>query len=75
MGDPVGTCFALLVLKRSNLAKDLQLAVRERPPRPMPGISEPVILQGPDIFLGQTSKSHPPAPPIGSSITLTPQTK
>jgi hypothetical protein len=75
MGDPVGTCFALLVLKRSNLAKDLQLAVRERPPRARPDISGPIILQGPDVFLGQTIKPHPPAPPIGQSITLTPQTK
>ena len=75
MPDPVGTCFALLVLKRSNLAKDLQLAVQESPPRSMPDISGPIILQGPDAFLGQTGKPHIPAPPLGPSITQTPQAK
>lgn len=75
LGDRVGTCFALLVLKRSNLAKDLQLAVQEPPPRVMPDLSGPVILQGPDAFLGQTVKPHAPAPPLDQSITLTPQTK
>lgn len=87
MGDPVGTCFALLVLKRSNFAKDLQLAVRERPSRPMAGVSGPTILQGPDVFLGQSGKRRspavmpgmsgaPPSPPaLGPSIIQTPRDK
>ncbi len=75
MPDPTGTCFALLVLARSNVAKDLQLTVQESPPRPMPDISGPTILQGPDAFLGQTGKPHVPPPPLGPSITQTPQTK
>jgi hypothetical protein len=75
LGDPVGTCLALLVLKRSNFAQDLQLAVQEPGSRPMPEISLPIIREGPDVFLGQTNKPRPPAPPIGPSIAVTPQTK
>jgi hypothetical protein len=66
-GNPVGTCFALLVLKRSNFAKDLQLAVQEPPSRPNPDLSGPVILQGPDAQLGQLGKSQAPAPLVGSA--------
>lgn len=76
LGEPVGTCFALLVLKRSNFTKDLQLAVQERPSSPMPNVSGPTILQGMDAFLDQTSQPQRPAsPPLGPSITQTPKTK
>lgn len=71
-GDPVGTCFALLVLKRSNFAKDLQLTVQEQP---APEVSGPVILQGADVFLNRIDKPKPPPPPLGSSLTRTPPTK
>jgi hypothetical protein len=47
---PVGTCFALLILKRSNLVSDLQLTVRQPPPRPGPG--GPTIVEGRDAILG-----------------------
>jgi hypothetical protein len=87
MGDPIGTCFALLILKRSNFAKDLQLAVQESPSHSMPGLSGPTILQGKDAFLKPTGK--PPgaasmpgtairpgsAAPLGPSITQTPNNK
>jgi hypothetical protein len=62
-GDPVGTCFALLVLKRSNFAKDLQLAVKEPPSHPLPDVSGPTILQGLDAFMGQTGK-----PPVATPM-------
>jgi hypothetical protein len=86
-GNPVDTCFALLILKRSNFAKDLLLTVKEPPSHPMPAISGPTILQGPDAFLGQTGKSQDlapasgtaispsPSPPLGPSIIRTPKTK
>jgi hypothetical protein len=73
--DPVPTCFALLVLKRSNFAKDLQLAVQEPPSPAMSDVSGPIILQGPDAFLGQSRKPQGPVQPLGPSITRTPQTK
>jgi hypothetical protein len=86
-GDPVGTCFALLVLKRSNFAKDLQLAVQETPSSPMTGIAGPTIVQGMDAFMQGTAKPkappsmpgtaiRPAAPkPLGPSITQTPNSK
>jgi hypothetical protein len=70
--DPVETCFALLILKRSNLAKDLQLAVNEPPSRPKPAVSGPTILQGLDALLGQTSKSQSPAPLEGTAKSPSP---
>lgn len=87
MNDTVSTCFALLILTRSNFAKDLQLAVQEPPSRPMPAVSGPknlqkpdasgpTILQGPDAFLGQTRKPERPAStPLGPSIKQIPKTK
>ena len=87
MGGVVGTCFALLVLRRSNFAQDLQIAVQKRPSPPTPDISGPTILLGPDVFLGQTSKANQPAsmpstalcpgaaPPLGPSISQTPNPK
>ncbi|MGH7172687.1 MAG: hypothetical protein ACRELG_20595, partial [Gemmataceae bacterium] len=50
------TCLALLVLKRSNFAKDLQLTVQEQPLPLMPERTGRTILQGRDAFLGQTRK-------------------
>ena len=70
MGEPVGTCFALLILKRSNFAKDLQLAVQEPPSRPMPDMEGPVILQGMDAILRGTGK--PQAPPSMSGAASRP---
>jgi hypothetical protein len=56
-GGPVGTCFALLILKRSNLARDLQLAVpsepTRRPSEEMQGVGErnaPAAPPGPTII-------------------------
>lgn len=68
MGEPVGTCFALLILKRSNLAKDLQLAVQEAPPRRVPDLSGPTILQGRDALLRATGKLPGPASMPGTAI-------
>jgi hypothetical protein len=51
---PIGTCFALLILKRSNPAHDLQLAVGE-PPRRGPDVTGPTVIQGPDAALGPTT--------------------
>jgi hypothetical protein len=51
---PVGTCFALLILKRSNLAHDLQLTVQS-PPGRGGDLDGPTILQGPDAALGPTT--------------------
>jgi hypothetical protein len=67
MGDVIGTCFALLILKRSNFAKDLQLAVEAQPgqeqlSRPWPDMSSPIAPPGASSRLG---------PPI----TRTPNTK
>lgn len=73
--DPATTCFALLVLKRSNLAKDLHLAVQDPQSPAMPEVCEPIILQGVDTFLGQTGRPRSPAQPLGPSITQTPPTK
>lgn len=87
MGGPVGTCFALLVLKRSNFAKDLQLTVQEAPSRSMPDIAGPTIVQGIDAFMQRSSqpRSSPSMPgtairpgaskPLGPSITRTPNSK
>lgn len=76
LGDPAGTCFALLILKRSNFTKDLQLAVQERPSSPMPNVSGPRILEGMDAILEQNRKPQAPATPLlGPSITQTPKTK
>ena len=52
--SPIGTCFALLILKRSNLAHDLQLAVGE-PPRRGAAVTGPTVIQGPEAALGPTS--------------------
>lgn len=57
---PIGTCFALLILKRSNLAHDLQLAVGE-PPRRGPNVAGPTVIQGPDAALGPTTTRRGPA--------------
>ncbi|MGH7223980.1 MAG: hypothetical protein ACRELF_12185, partial [Gemmataceae bacterium] len=85
--DPVGTCFALLILKRSNLAKDLQLVVQEAPSGSMPDVSGPTIVQGMDAFsrpsgkrqappsMPGTASGPVPSPPLGPSITRTPNTK
>ena len=87
MGEPVGTCFALLILKRSNLAADLQLAVQERPGSPMLEATGPIILQGRDAILGQTARPRTPSllpgtagsattsPALGPSITRTPKNR
>lgn len=86
MGDPVETCFALLILTRSNFTKDLQLAVQNRPSPPMPNLSGSTILQGPEARIGQTEKpktatpmpiiiNRPiPSPPVGPAIIRTPNT-
>jgi hypothetical protein len=75
IADPAATCFALLVLKRSNLARDLKLTVQEPPSPSLPDVAGPTILQGPDAFLGQTAKPRDPARPLGPSIMRTPRTK
>lgn len=60
---PIGTCFALLILKRSNLAHDLQLAVGE-PPRGGPDFTGPTVIQGPGAALGPTTtRRGPPGMP------------
>jgi hypothetical protein len=60
---PIGTCFALLILKRSNLAHDLQLAVGE-PSRRGPDVTGPIVIQGPDAALGPTTtRRGPPGMP------------
>jgi hypothetical protein len=86
MGDVVGTCFALLILKRSNFAADLQLAVRQ-PPAPQRDLTGPTILQGVDAMQGLAGKPKPPPPMqgttggtpspsgLGPSITRTPGSK
>jgi hypothetical protein len=66
LGDVIGTCFALLILKRSNFAQDLQLAVKEPPgqeesSRPWPDMSSPTV----------PPSLAPPGPPI----IRTPNTK
>jgi hypothetical protein len=58
--DPVGTCFALLVLRRSNFAHDLQLTVKGQPPRRGPQPTEPAIIQGPEAALGPTTAPRQP---------------
>src|SRR5579883_374952 len=85
--DPVNTCFALFILKRSNFAKDLQLAVNEHPSHPIPAVSGPTILQGPEALTRQTGKTEslsplsgtvvsPTTPPsLGPSVTQTPKSK
>jgi len=70
------TCLALLVLKRSNFAKDLRLTVQEQPSPLMPEISGRTILQSPDAFSGQTRKLQRPAVlPLDPSMLQTPKTK
>ncbi len=75
--DPVGTCFALLVLRRSNLARDLQLTVRDKPRR-APEPAGPSIIQGPDAALvpkpDVTSPGRAPKPLEGIT-TQTPKDK
>jgi hypothetical protein len=65
---PVGTCFALLILKRSNVARDLQLAIKQlgpnRDPNPANG---PTILKGPGAGLGGTTVA--PKPPLQGTTT------
>lgn len=74
MSDPIATCFALLILKRSNFAKDLQLAVQP-PASPLPALSNgPTILQGPSSLRG-TVISPSPSSALGPSITRTRQSK
>jgi hypothetical protein len=57
---PIGTCFALLVLRRSNLARDLQLTVQSQPPRRDPRPAEPSIIQGPEAALGAATTRREP---------------
>jgi hypothetical protein len=83
----IDTCFALLILKRSNFAQDLQLAVEEPHARPLREITGPIILQGPAALQGLSGKpAHPPVmpgtaggasspPALGPSITRTPGNK
>jgi hypothetical protein len=59
--SPVGTCFALLILKRSNVAHDLQLTVQESKPRRDTGLDGPTILQGREAVLGATTGQRRPA--------------
>ncbi|MGH7169546.1 MAG: hypothetical protein ACRELG_04625 [Gemmataceae bacterium] len=75
LGDPIGTCFALLILKRSNFAKDLQLAVQESPSRPLSDVSGPTILQGMDAFMRPTGKPHSPNSLSGTAIEPRPATR
>lgn len=75
MGEPVGTCFALLILKRSNFAKDLQLAVQEPPSRAMSDVSGPIILQGMDAFSRPIGKRHGPSTMPGTAIGPSPSTQ
>jgi hypothetical protein len=69
---PIGTCFALLVLRRSNLAHDLQLTVKGQPPRRRPQPTEPAIIQGPEAALGPkpdiTGAGRAPKPLEGTTI-------
>jgi hypothetical protein len=86
LGEPVSTCFALLILKRSNFAHDLQLAVQEPPSRPVRDLGRPTIVQGRDAILGSTGKPPStvampgtaggvaPSNPLGPSIARTPNT-
>jgi hypothetical protein len=83
----VDTCFALLILKRSNFAQDLQLAVQQPPSPPKGEGLGPTIIQGRDAIEELTNRPVPsPAPPsttstttppstLGPSITRTPQKK
>jgi len=83
----IDTCFALLILKRSNFAQDLQLAVEVPHARPLREITGPIILQGPAALQGLSGKpAHPPEmpgtanganspPALGPSITRTPGSK
>ncbi len=73
--NAVDTCFALLILNRSNFAPDLQLAVQQPPARPKGGSMGPTIIQGRDAIEGLTTK--PPLSPLPPSTTgtTTPSTK
>ncbi len=85
--NAIDTCFALLILKRSNFAPDLQLAVQEPPARPKGGSMGPTIIQGRDAIEGLTTKPSPspalpsttgataPSTKLGPSITRTPEKK
>jgi len=66
--SPVGTCFALLVLKRSNLAHDLQLTVQGQPTRRDAGLNGPTILQGPDALRGSTTTPRGPVGIQGTTV-------
>jgi hypothetical protein len=63
---PVGTCFALLILKRSNFAKDLQLTVRNP--------STPGFTSRPSdaAALPGTARRPRPTPALGPGVTQTP---
>ncbi len=66
--SPVGTCFALLILKRSNVAHDLQLTVQSHSPRGGAALGGPTILQGRDAFIGPTTTQRSPAGMSGTTI-------
>jgi hypothetical protein len=82
--SPIGTCFALLILKRSNVAHDLQLAVQGQPKRKPADPLGPIITQGPGTVLspiasGKGPKEMPgtgvretPAKPLGPTTTQSP---
>ncbi len=66
--SPVGTCFALLILKRSNLAHDLQLTVQGQSPRRGLDLTGPTIRQGADAPLASTTTRQGPAPLQGTAL-------
>ncbi len=65
---PVGTCFALLVLKRSNLAHDLQLTVQGQAPSRGAELGGPTIRQGPGATLGPTTAPRGSADMPGTAV-------
>jgi hypothetical protein len=67
---PVDTCFALLVLRRTNLAPDLTATLRQRPPqgtsaRPPGGPSGGVTTRPGPSGLGPAGPASPPGPALG----------
>jgi hypothetical protein len=68
--SPVGTCFALLILKRSNVAHDLHLTIQGASPQREPGLSGPAILQGTDSLQGSPTRDRSITPPRGLGPTM-----
>src|SRR5262249_17411446 len=58
--SPIGPCFALRVLRRSNRAQDLHPPVRSQPPHHGPRPTGPSIIQGPEAALGTTTTQRGP---------------